>query len=617
MAPGTDSFNFRKHELALKGDRGAMAIRMRTTLLLCLVSVSFVVVSLSLLIVHSILQKQIRRDIVSDLERSIVTFRNIQTQREQMLLREVSLLAALPVLKSLMTTSDERTIRDGAAEFYRLSGGDLFALADRSGKFVALFDESGFDTQSELEPSLDPSELSSAESRYVSHRGNLYEVASQPLYFGTPATGTRLGYVLLGYAVNRQLAQEVSQVASSEVIFYADQGIAATTLGARRRAECKNQTTTLLSRDPNGGDIWLGGEHFVQSSTQLSAASGPRVQLAVLKSYDQASRYLTHLNYVFLLLGACLLVLSGLLAVYLSTKITRPLDRLVAGARALGAGNFEYHLQRTGVREIQELGEAFARMRRRLHNSQQELLAAERLATIGRMASSVSHDLRHYLSAVYANAEFLGYDTRGPEERQELLAEVRQGVRGMTDMLDSLLLFSRTGEAVQLSFESVPHLAERSLAMVKAHPDAQNIEFVIDPMPLVEAWLDAVQIERAIYNLLLNGCQAARQGAGPPRIRIALSIDSEWVVLRIADNGPGVPESIRVTLFQPFISEGKQSGTGLGLTLAHKVAQEHGGYVTLEDSKPGRTVFALCLARSKLLEFSIAASSHVEPVATH
>ena len=187
----------------------------------------------------------------------------------------------------------------------------------------------------------------------------------------------------------------------------------------------------------------------------------------------------------------------------------------------------------------------------------------------------------------------------------------------MTDMLDSLLLFSRTGEAVQLSFESVPHLAERSLAMVKAHPDAQNIEFVIDPMPLVEAWLDAVQIERAIYNLLLNGCQAARQGAGPPRIRIALSIDSEWVVLRIADNGPGVPESIRVTLFQPFISEGKQSGTGLGLTLAHKVAQEHGGYVTLEDSKPGRTVFALCLARSKLLEFSIAASSHVEPVATH
>jgi signal transduction histidine kinase len=305
-----------------------------------------------------------------------------------------------------------------------------------------------------------------------------------------------------------------------------------------------------------------------------------------------------------------------LLAVYLSTKITRPLDRLVAGARALGAGNFEYHLQRTGVKEIQELGEAFARMRRRLHNSQQELLAAERLATIGRMASSVSHDLRHYLSAVYANAEFLGYDTRGPEERQELLSEVRQGVRGMTDMLDSLLLFSRTGEAVQLSFESVPLLVERSLAMVKAHPDAQNVEFVIGPMHVAEVWLDAVQIERAVYNLLLNGCQAAAQGADPPCIRITLSIDSEWIALHITDNGPGVPDSIRVTLFQPFISEGKQSGTGLGLTLAHKVAQEHGGYVTLEGSRPGKTVFALCLAQAKLLEFSNTASPPVEQAAT-
>ncbi len=124
------------------------------------------------------------------------------------------------------------------------------------------------------------------------------------------------------------------------------------------------------------------------------------MRLVVLRSYlGGASQYLNRLNLLLLFLGAFLLALSGALAVYLSATITRPLDKLVAGARAIGAGNFEYRLQRTGAIEIQELGEAFDRMRRRLRTAREELVAAERLATIGRMASSISHDLRHYLSA--------------------------------------------------------------------------------------------------------------------------------------------------------------------------------------------------------------------------
>src|SRR5215469_6890693 len=225
---------------------------------------------------------------------------------------------------------------------------------------------------------------------------------------------------------------------------------------------------------------------------------------------------------------------------------------------------------------------------------------AERLATIGQMASSISHDLRHYLSAVYANAEFLGYESIGPDERLDLLGEIRQGVRGMTDLIDSLLLFSRTGQSLQLSFESLPFLAERAVAMVHAHPDAQNVHIAIDLMPQVEGWLDARKIERAIYNLVLNACQAARQGGGAPEIRISLSETPEQVLFLIADNGPGVPEAIRESLFQPFVSVGKPSGTGLGLTLAQKIAQEHGGSVILLESVPGRTIFQFSIAMATL-----------------
>jgi signal transduction histidine kinase len=336
----------------------------------------------------------------------------------------------------------------------------------------------------------------------------------------------------------------------------------------------------------------------------LSGTSQPRVQLVVLKSYDQASQYVTHLDQVLLGLGAVLLLLSGAVAVYLSTTITRPLDRLVAGARALGAGNFDYQLQRAGAREIRELGDAFDRMRCRLRTAREELVAAERLATIGQMASSISHDLRHYLSAVYANAEFLGYESIGPDERMDLLAEVRQGVRGMTDLIESLLLFSRTGEYLQLTFESLPFLAERAIAMVHAHPDAKNAHFVLDPGAQIEGWLDARKIERALYNLLLNGCQAARQAAETPEIRVTLVDTDDSIGFLISDNGPGVQEVIRESLFQPFVSVGKASGIGLGLTLAQKIAQEHGGDVTLVDSRPGRTVFKFSIAKAALLKFA-------------
>jgi signal transduction histidine kinase len=593
-----------------------VAMRMRTTLLLCLVSISFGVLSLNLVITHGILQKQIRRDIAADLGRSIVTFRNIQAQRHQMLLREVSLLAALPVLKSLMTTSDEQTIRDGAAEYARLSAGDLFALAEQDGKPVAVF-EGGYSWNADtVANSIRPAAFMASQPHYLLLGGSLFEVASQPLYFGPPVTGTRLGYVMLGYAVNRQVVEEVSQAASADVIVFAGKAMVATTLDQSYRAEGAKRTEALLADRPVPGDIWFGRERFVHASASLASSPDPVVNLVVLKSYDQASQYLTRLDRILVLLGAVLLVVSGLLAVYVATWITRPLDKLVAGARALGAGNFEYQLRRSGAREIRELGDAFDLMRRRLKNAREELLAAERLATIGRMASSISHDLRHYLSAVYANAEFLGYESIEVDEKTELLAEIRQGVRGMTDLIESLLLFSRTGQSLQVSFESLPLLVERALAIVHAHPDAQNVRFVIGEMPQIELWLDALKIERAICNLALNGCQAARQSAGDPKIELSLREDSNQIALFIADNGPGVPESVRVTLFQPFVSEGKPSGIGLGLTLAHKIAQEHGGAVTLEESRPGHTVFRLSLARSAMREFDETGQRPEKSVAT-
>jgi signal transduction histidine kinase len=594
-----------------------VAMRMRTTLLLSMVSVSFGLATLSLLAVHSIVEKQIRHDISSDLQHSILTFQNIQAQRRQMLSREASLLADLPDLRSLMTTDDRPTIRDGAEYFYRLSDCDFFAVANANGEPIALFQQGvpwkGVTNISGIGEAV----FTSTESHYVLRNKQLYEVSSQPIYFGSAQSGTRLGYVAVGYAVNDQVVMEVSEAAAAEVIFFADGGIVATTLGEKHRQGAMEQKNALLNHPLSSDDVWLDREHYIQASVTLSRAGDPLIQLVVLKSYDQASRYLTQLNHLLIALVAFVLLISGALATYISRTITLPLERLVLGARALGAGNFDYLFQNRGALEIQELSTAFHRMRTRLQKSQQELLASERLATIGRMASSISHDLRHYLSAVYANAEFLGYDATSPAERAELLAEVRLGVEGMTELINSLLLFSRTGQALQPTYESLPFLVERALHMVRAHPDAKDVSFAFGAMPAIEIWMDALKIERAIYNLLLNGCQAAKLNVRGASVQVSLLETEDRIRLYITDNGLGVPDSIRVTLFQPFVSEGKQGGAGLGLTLANKVAEEHGGNVALEESQPGRTVFSLSLSKAALIKLAELVQHHETTVTPH
>jgi signal transduction histidine kinase len=111
------------------------------------------------------------------------------------------------------------------------------------------------------------------------------------------------------------------------------------------------------------------------------------------------------------------------------------------------------------------------------------------------------------------------------------------------------------------------------------------------------AVVDAKQVERAIYNLLLNACQSARESTGRREVRVSLSADSKTVSVTIVDSGPGVPEEIRDSLFDPFVSQGKQKGTGLGLTLACSVAREHDGDVKLVSSRAGKTIFRLTVTR--------------------
>jgi signal transduction histidine kinase len=230
-----------------------------------------------------------------------------------------------------------------------------------------------------------------------------------------------------------------------------------------------------------------------------------------------------------------------------------------------------------------------------------QLIEAERMSVIGRMACSISHDMRHSLTAIYANAEFLGRHDICANVRDDLLLEIQGAVLAMTERIESLLQFGGSGRKSPLVRARVSLVVEKAVAAVKFHPDGRNVSITVGKFPPTEADIDVRNLESAIYNLLLNACQAATRSTHVPEVRVDLTEVDEQICVTISDNGPGIPAPVRRTLFNPFVTAGKPNGTGLGLTLARRIAEEHGGSVCLAKSNRERTVFTLSLTKNRLL----------------
>jgi signal transduction histidine kinase len=222
------------------------------------------------------------------------------------------------------------------------------------------------------------------------------------------------------------------------------------------------------------------------------------------------------------------------------------------------------------------------------------------------MASSISHDLRHPLTAVLANAEFLAEPDLPPRQREELYLEIRVAVHRLTDLIDSLLELSRPAESLSLTETVVEHSVSRAIELIHAHPEFQKVTLSITSSGVHQAMCDPRKMERVFYNLLLNSCQAMQARGGHVSIMVANS--GNHLHIRVIDDGPGLDTSIRDKVFHPFVSHGKENGTGLGLTIAQKIVQDHSGELQVEQSEPGRTVMRITLPC--MTAVSAAAAAH-------
>jgi len=273
-----------------------------------------------------------------------------------------------------------------------------------------------------------------------------------------------------------------------------------------------------------------------------------------------------------------------------STTITRPLSRLASGVHALEQGDFAYPLGQQGNDEVSTLTAAFDGMRHTLKDTQRQLLDTERLATIGRMASTISHDLRHPLTAVLAYAEFLSEPNVSEEQRKDFFEEIRIAVDRMMDEINSLLGFSKEREALHPVFERADAVIEHAISAVTVLPEYRDLTITLSTCGECVGWFDPAKLERVMLNLLFNAAEAMSRSG---RIEVTCRTSDAGMDIRVADNGPGIPTEIVDSLFQPFVSYGKEKGTGLGLTIVHNIMRQHHGEVVVERTGADGTEFRL------------------------
>jgi signal transduction histidine kinase len=315
--------------------------------------------------------------------------------------------------------------------------------------------------------------------------------------------------------------------------------------------------------------------------------------------------FMRHLTRTISVLGISAVVFGALLFGFVSRTITKPLDNLVAGVRALAAGDYTYSIVPEGTSEVAELSTAFAKMRSELAASKQKLIDNERIAALGRAASSLSHDLRHYLAAVVANAEFLYEADELNLDKSEIYKEIQTASTQMTDLIDSLRELATQRSAISPQPTDLDHIVRRAVEAVRVRPEFRSRTISLTSSGATEGVFDPKKLERAFFNLVLNACEAIPDSDSDGRVTIDIQNHKDTFEVRIIDQGGGIPPSIRATAFDPFVSSGKPNGTGLGLAIVTKIVQDHGGSVILERSSESGTVMLVQLPR------------HPMPVASH
>jgi signal transduction histidine kinase len=226
---------------------------------------------------------------------------------------------------------------------------------------------------------------------------------------------------------------------------------------------------------------------------------------------------------------------------------------------------------------------------RRLETLNRELAQRERLSAIGKMSSVISHQILHELGVIGIYADLIRNAERD-DEIADTLARARQhglaiegALRNVNRVLTDLLVFSKDLR-LNLYDHSLRRILEECVDECRAEAEERGLALRADSLDDVTVRVDKLKLKQAVSNVLRNAIEVSPAGTA---VRVETRVGDATVEVRVADEGPGVPERDRETVFTPFFTT-KEHGTGLGLAIAREFTEAHRGRLTVEPSPGGQ-----------------------------
>ena len=317
-----------------------------------------------------------------------------------------------------------------------------------------------------------------------------------------------------------------------------------------------------------------------------------RIMLAKNESLLQARKLRFITGFAILVVFS----LSALLAFVLANQILDPLHRLAQEANKKGGMKKSGDEVKAISRSVHDLIEAAGQTHIELERSREHLLQAEKMAMVGKLAAGMAHSIRNPLTSVKMRLFSLSRSLKLSDYQKEDFDVISDEIRHTDAIVQSFLEFSRPPR-LKMQQISPSIVVDMGLQLLEHRLKSYDVKVnVIRKNLLPEIQADPEQLKEVLVNLIINACEAMAQGGS---IVIQEEEDFESpsgrvAVIRLKDNGPGIPESIHDNIFQPFFST-KEEGTGLGLSIATRIVEEHQGRLDIQSKEGQGSTFIITL----------------------
>lgn len=351
-----------------------------------------------------------------------------------------------------------------------------------------------------------------------------------------------------------------------------------------------------LATDERGKELKRVERKIDRQLRQLGLSLDRRVQELVAHTQSQER------SSSLAIIGSSLFAIAlGVLATILSVRLLHPIRTLTEAAVRIGGGDYSAEVPTNAKDDVGVLAREFnqmsASLRAReveLQEKQEALLRADKLATIGRMATQITHEIRNPLSAIGLNTELLAdeIEGQGNEAATRLCEAIGKEVDRLAAVTEQYLRFSRPAEPERTE-EDLTVLLGEVLHFIRPELEAAGIRMEADLPQTLTVPVDGGQLRQALLNLVRNAKEAMPAG-GVLTLAARSLAETGDVEISVCDTGEGMSPEAAARIFEPFFTT-KRSGTGIGLSLTHQIVTQHGGTLHCESRPAEGTTFRLRL----------------------